>query len=257
MRSIQEVGKHDKRGNLVPPPYVVDVHADPIVGDSTLRENLAHAIIVTTPDCNDNEFKKLRRSLARHATERGWMIKPKELRLPGEQSGGLREKTLSFRSHPLRRHIGVADDKAPGPVGRLGDADRGVVAMGSASAASRRQAGRLGDPEAGPSRSRRHRRWSGPAPGRAARAARQIADGDAFAAPLPHQLDALRAESRGSAQLPPRPPLRHHIQARVHAIRAVDVGVSGGPNMIGCASSGHDRRAPRGQSPRYTPPSRR
>ena len=84
VRSIQEVGKHDKRGNLVPPPYVVDVHADPIVGDSTLRENLAHAIIVTTPKCNDNEFKKLRRSLARHATERGWMIKPKELRSPGE-----------------------------------------------------------------------------------------------------------------------------------------------------------------------------
>jgi len=80
VRAIDDVGQTNKSGALIS-AYFVDVKPDPLENHPKFGTNLAHAVVCTDPTCrNDNEFRKLRRSLARLAGQRGWLIKPADLR---------------------------------------------------------------------------------------------------------------------------------------------------------------------------------
>src|SRR5258708_40034471 len=82
VRAIRDVGQATKKGRLER-VYDVDIRPEPFYDHPILGTNEAHARIFTTPKCrNDGEFSKLKRSLARLASNRGWMIEPAQLRPP-------------------------------------------------------------------------------------------------------------------------------------------------------------------------------
>ena len=76
VRQIADVVQNDKHGNpkLV---YAIDAIPDPVMDDPVLPDNLAHAIIMVNPDFESgNVFRKLKESLARIASQGGWLIEP-------------------------------------------------------------------------------------------------------------------------------------------------------------------------------------
>jgi hypothetical protein len=79
VKAIKDVGRTRQDGSME--VYEVNVKADPFYDHPELGTNKAHAKIVTMPNCRtDKEFAKLRRSLARMASKRGWLIKPADMR---------------------------------------------------------------------------------------------------------------------------------------------------------------------------------
>ena len=76
VRLIVDVVQNDKQGKLKV-TYAIDVTPDPVKDDPVLPENLAHALIVTHPDFKSgNVFRKLKESLARIASQGGWLVEP-------------------------------------------------------------------------------------------------------------------------------------------------------------------------------------
>ena len=73
---VRKIGLRREGNN--PIVYAVDVVADPIGTEHpALPENPAHAEIRTDPTiASDGVFKRLRRSLALLANQRGWLIPP-------------------------------------------------------------------------------------------------------------------------------------------------------------------------------------
>lgn len=76
VRQIADVIQNDKHGQPNP-AHEIDVIPDPIKNCPTQMDNPAHALIVAHPDfANDKVFKKLKKSLARIASQGGWQIEP-------------------------------------------------------------------------------------------------------------------------------------------------------------------------------------
>jgi len=84
VREIADVVQNDELGQPIndehgqpKPAHEIDVFPDPIKDQPTLPDNPAHAIIVAHPAfANDKVFKKLKKSLARIASQGGWLIEP-------------------------------------------------------------------------------------------------------------------------------------------------------------------------------------
>ena len=76
IRRIVDVVQNDKHGKPKL-AHAVDVIPDPVKDDPVLPDNLAHALIVTNPDFESgNVFRKLKESLARIASQDGWLVDP-------------------------------------------------------------------------------------------------------------------------------------------------------------------------------------
>lgn len=76
VRQIADVVQNDKHGKPIL-AHAVDAIPDPVKNHPALPDNLAHALIVTNPDFESGSvFKKLKESLARIASQRGWLIEP-------------------------------------------------------------------------------------------------------------------------------------------------------------------------------------
>lgn len=80
VRMIDTVNQKDAKGNLIF-SYKIDVYPRPIINDSELPDNPAHAQIEPTPQYqNKSVFRKLLERLAILASQRDWEIPPYELR---------------------------------------------------------------------------------------------------------------------------------------------------------------------------------
>jgi hypothetical protein len=76
IRQIADVIQNDKHGQSKF-AHEIDVISDPIKDHPNEPDNPAHALIITHPDlANDKVFKKLKKSLARVASQGGWLIEP-------------------------------------------------------------------------------------------------------------------------------------------------------------------------------------
>lgn len=76
IRQIADVIQNDKYGQPKP-AHEIDVIPDPIKNCPTQADNPAHALIIAHPNfANDKVFKKLKKSLARIASQGGWLIEP-------------------------------------------------------------------------------------------------------------------------------------------------------------------------------------
>ncbi|TAJ19431.1 MAG: hypothetical protein EPO47_05925 [Rugosibacter sp.] len=76
VRQIADVIQNDEHGQPES-AHEIDVMSDPIKNHLTLPDNPAHALIIAHPDfANDKVFKKLKKSLARIASQGGWLIEP-------------------------------------------------------------------------------------------------------------------------------------------------------------------------------------
>lgn len=76
VRQIADVVQNDKHGRSIL-VHAVDAIPDPVKDDPMLPDNPAHALIIATPDFeSDKVFKKLKESLARIASQGGWLIEP-------------------------------------------------------------------------------------------------------------------------------------------------------------------------------------
>lgn len=76
VRQIADVIQNDEHGQPKS-AHEIDVTSDPIKNHLTLADNPAHALIIAHPDfANDKVFKKLKKSLARLASQDGWQIEP-------------------------------------------------------------------------------------------------------------------------------------------------------------------------------------
>ena len=80
VREIKNFPRKDEKGkDLINEVGVVLNHAFDVVPDpiTTPPENLAHALIITSPDYSSpNAFKRLLERLTRIAEKRDWLIKP-------------------------------------------------------------------------------------------------------------------------------------------------------------------------------------
>lgn len=84
IRAIADVVQNDAHGQpkndehgQPKPAHQIDVIPDPIKDHPTLPDNPAHALIVAHPAFANNQvFKKLKKSLARIASQGGWLIEP-------------------------------------------------------------------------------------------------------------------------------------------------------------------------------------
>jgi len=76
VRQIADVIHNDEHGQPKL-AHQIDVIPDPIKNHLTLPDNPAHALIVAHPSfANAQVFKKLKKSLARIASQGGWLIAP-------------------------------------------------------------------------------------------------------------------------------------------------------------------------------------
>lgn len=76
VRQIADVVQNDKHGNPKL-AYAIDVIPDPVKDHPLLSDNLAHAIIMANPDFESGSvFRKLKESLARIASQGGWVVEP-------------------------------------------------------------------------------------------------------------------------------------------------------------------------------------
>lgn len=73
VRAIKDVTQNDANGK------VIKSHAVNVIPDAIIPDNLAHALIVATPDySNQRVFRRLLERLQKIAECRGWMIEPQE-----------------------------------------------------------------------------------------------------------------------------------------------------------------------------------
>ena len=76
IRQIADVIQNDNHGQPKP-AHEIDVIPDPIKDCPLRMDNPAHALIVAHPNfANDQVFKNLKKSLARIASQGGWLIEP-------------------------------------------------------------------------------------------------------------------------------------------------------------------------------------
>ena len=76
VRRIADVVQNDKHGKPIL-AHAVDAIPDPVINHPILPDNLAHALIVVNPDFESGSpFRKLKESLARIASQGGWLVKP-------------------------------------------------------------------------------------------------------------------------------------------------------------------------------------
>jgi hypothetical protein len=85
-----DVYRQDPKGRAIVQRYEVEVHHRPIRNDPTQRNNPAHSVVCTSPDCvaKASAKKRLLEGLAQIAS---WKILPKDLRsalLPDDESSG-------------------------------------------------------------------------------------------------------------------------------------------------------------------------
>ena len=76
VRQIADVVQNDKHGDPIL-EHEIDVIPDAVKNHPDLPDNLAHALIVSHPSfANDKVFKRLKESLARIASQGGWVVEP-------------------------------------------------------------------------------------------------------------------------------------------------------------------------------------
>ena len=76
VRQIAGVVQNNKDGKPIL-IHIVDVIPDQIKDHPSLPDNFAHALVAARPDfANDKVFNRLKESLARIASQAGWLIEP-------------------------------------------------------------------------------------------------------------------------------------------------------------------------------------
>ncbi|MFN0317421.1 MAG: hypothetical protein ACKVQA_20550 [Burkholderiales bacterium] len=98
IRRLGPIAKLNEKGKATEDKYVVDVAADPVLG------NCAHATVAMSPSTvGVGTFKRLKEGLARLATEAGWTVEPNAT-LPNRYGHQVRDILICLQ-HRLRRRL--------------------------------------------------------------------------------------------------------------------------------------------------------